>query len=763
MHFTGFWKKNKVFWNFVLSYLLMMIITLIVGSFAYYQAAKVVEADSRERNASMLEQSMEVIDRHLSQIDKLTMQIALNTELNRALQMTNPTAEMDNYRFRSLIESLAQYGINNDFILRLFIYMENSNYIITPESLYDPDLFYTRVLQYQNISLEEWKEKLLRGEYKGEYMPATPVLLADQPFSVVTYMRSIPIEYLKKPIGNIGVLIDENEFHKLLNRITSKNNGFVYIADTQGRILASSSSAGQKVEPIEIEPGKTSGSMQKKILGEDMVVTYTTSQYNNWVYVAAVPTRFVLSKVDYIKKTTFFIMLAALLIGFLIALYLSYRQAKPVKSIVKMVREFVDDETETDRNEYDYLRGNVSQIISSNVLLREKMNRQMPIIQQAFYERLFKGEMSDLSEVKAILSYLETDIEAEKYMVVIMHMYDRDVAVNRDIVQELDMAKIFLKETIIKYLGNKGLTYDIDEKKIALLIYFYSQDEELCIKNAEIITNGIHDELQVQHGIRVSFAGGSLCDSLLDVSRSFEEARQVMECADAQKAESKIVWYNDISREIKAYYYPVDTETKLMNCVKAGEQEELEKTLKAIYQENVVNRRLPQTMLKYLAFQLRGSLIRLIVSMEVDTDIKGLIENLNFSKPFDEVFEQMLDIYSKICSIFNEQKKCRTTQLKEQIIAYIHSSYMNSDLGLQSVASNVGLTEGYLSHFFKDQTGENFISYVENIRMQHACDLLKETDHSISEIAQKVGYNSDQAFRRAFKRVKGVSPNAYRG
>lgn len=763
MYFAGFWKNNKVFWRFLLSYLFMLIITLIMGSFAYYQAAKVVEEDSRERNASMLEQSMEVIDRNLSQIDNLTMQISLNTELNRALQTSNIALNIDNYKFRSVVESLAQYGIGNDFILSLFVYMSNNDYIVTPESLYSPELHYLRVFQYQDMSFTEWKERYLLGEFKGEYLPAAPAILTDRPHSVVAYIRSIPIEYLRKPLGNIVVLIDENEFHKLLNRITVEDEGFAYIADAQGKILTSLSAKGELVESIQIEPGKLRGSMQKRIHGEDMVVTYTTSQYNQWVYVAAVPTRVVLSKVDYIRKTTFLIFLTALLVGFVIALFLSHEQTKPVKSMVNMIREFADVEEEDGRNEFDYLKGNVSQLISSNTLLQEKINRQMPIIQQAFYERLFKGELSDLNEVKAILSYLETDIEAKRYLVVIMHMYDRDVVVNKNVMQQLDLAKIFLKETIEKYLGNKGLTYDIDEKKIALLIYFYTEDESLCMKNAELITEGIHDELYSQHGIRVSFAGGRLCDNLLDVSRSFEEARQVMEYTDARNL-SKMVWYEDNNKELRAYYYPVELETRLMNCVRAGDREETQKMLSMVYQENVVNRKLAQSMLKYLAFQLRGSLIRLAVNVEVeDAELKYLMENLNFSRPFDEVFEQIQGMYVKICSVFNEQKRSRTSQLKEQIISYIHSAYMNPELGLPSAAAHVGLTEGYLSHFFKDQTGENFANYVESIRMQHSMDLLKNTDDSISEIAQKVGYNSDQAFRRAFKRVQGVSPNAFRG
>jgi AraC-like DNA-binding protein len=46
--------------------------------------------------------------------------------------------------------------------------------------------------------------------------------------------------------------------------------------------------------------------------------------------------------------------------------------------------------------------------------------------------------------------------------------------------------------------------------------------------------------------------------------------------------------------------------------------------------------------------------------------------------------------------------------------------------------------------------------------MEHACELLSETEMPINEIAQRVGYYSDQVFRRAFKRFHGVTPNEFR-
>jgi len=109
-----------------------------------------------------------------------------------------------------------------------------------------------------------------------------------------------------------------------------------------------------------------------------------------------------------------------------------------------------------------------------------------------------------------------------------------------------------------------------------------------------------------------------------------------------------------------------------------------------------------------------------------------------------------------------DRKKQKNQEMTLRIIAYIQLNFADINLGLYSVASEFDLTEKYLSQFFKDQTGENFATFVEKIRLERAIELMKQSELTIHEIATKVGYDKDNTFYRAFKRVYGVSPTTYR-
>jgi YesN/AraC family two-component response regulator len=119
-------------------------------------------------------------------------------------------------------------------------------------------------------------------------------------------------------------------------------------------------------------------------------------------------------------------------------------------------------------------------------------------------------------------------------------------------------------------------------------------------------------------------------------------------------------------------------------------------------------------------------------------------------------------LYICICSRINDQKKSHNTDLKEEMLEYIDSKFMDSNLCLSMMSMHFDLTEVYTSHFFKEQTGENFSIYLERLRINQAQELLTDTTLTIEDIAGRTGYNSSHAFRRAYKRVNGIVPTAAR-
>ena len=92
---------------------------------------------------------------------------------------------------------------------------------------------------------------------------------------------------------------------------------------------------------------------------------------------------------------------------------------------------------------------------------------------------------------------------------------------------------------------------------------------------------------------------------------------------------------------------------------------------------------------------------------------------------------------------------------------FIHEHF-DEEISLMTVARFANISPNYLSEKFKRVTGLNFVDYVARARFEKACDLLRDRQLRISEIAFAVGFQSLSQFNRVFKRLSGKSPTEYR-
>ncbi|MET9951283.1 AraC family transcriptional regulator [Streptomyces sp. NPDC006339] len=80
-----------------------------------------------------------------------------------------------------------------------------------------------------------------------------------------------------------------------------------------------------------------------------------------------------------------------------------------------------------------------------------------------------------------------------------------------------------------------------------------------------------------------------------------------------------------------------------------------------------------------------------------------------------------------------------------------------------SLADEAGVSRAALARRFTDLVGEPPMAYLTGRRLAHAADLLRQSDATVESVARRVGYSSAFALSAAFKRVRGISPQEYRG
>ena len=108
-------------------------------------------------------------------------------------------------------------------------------------------------------------------------------------------------------------------------------------------------------------------------------------------------------------------------------------------------------------------------------------------------------------------------------------------------------------------------------------------------------------------------------------------------------------------------------------------------------------------------------------------------------------------------NLVNSSKSRRITKACK----YIEEN-ISQKISLSDVAMLVNMSDSAFSHFFKKKTGISFITYVNNLRVAKACDLLASTSLSASEICYDCGFNNKSNFIRIFTKRKNMTPIEYR-
>lgn len=124
------------------------------------------------------------------------------------------------------------------------------------------------------------------------------------------------------------------------------------------------------------------------------------------------------------------------------------------------------------------------------------------------------------------------------------------------------------------------------------------------------------------------------------------------------------------------------------------------------------------------------------------------IKELNYNESSNDKKSPNLPFYDK-------------SNIVKIILDYFDSNYMQN-ISLDDISKNLYISSVYVSKVFKERTGESPINYLINLRLGKARKLLLESNLSVKEIAQLVGYKDAYYFSKLFKKYYGKSPTTFR-
>jgi AraC-like DNA-binding protein len=148
---------------------------------------------------------------------------------------------------------------------------------------------------------------------------------------------------------------------------------------------------------------------------------------------------------------------------------------------------------------------------------------------------------------------------------------------------------------------------------------------------------------------------------------------------------------------------------------------------------------------------------------------KYLVQMIN-----DKGIDKLIDFFSILKLMCRSEKKgyiCsenykmafdeRGNKKMADIYTYIRENY-NKSISLEKISKISRMSPFAFSRFFKKNSGAGFVEYLNRVRTNKACYLLRETEYHVHDIAMECGFTSISNFNKQFRKSEGISPRDYR-
>lgn len=730
MEFKRRRQPPRLMKTLLFSYAVLTLLPLLLGIFSYCAASGIIRSDIRSANISLLSACAGNMDRRLSEIDRITAQIASSPQIARIVSLDPDMNFSDTYY--ALYETrrfMSNYSLYDSSGINFVIYLRAQDKFVEASAVYDYD-FYVRHYGYVELENEEFRE-LLSQPATGRILPSQSVLRGNSQLgssnvwtlSCVTYLKSIPSGVRRAPNAMLLAQLRTDTILDVLSGIgydtsDTAEAGGVCIFDADGTVIAC---GGADISACFLQLDGNEGFIEYTLGDTPVYLTYTTSSYNGWIYAAAIPSSVVMAKAASIRNFCFFSTLVAVVLGLILLAALTYANSKPLLEIKRRLSPYSAGETSSRRGELYALSSGLDNLISRAATAESEAAARKEALRITLLRALTRTVPDNLEEAAraAGLSF-----DAISYVWLVSSAMPDD----QTVLPSLPHARVHLLQ--------------IENRQLAALVLLYDDSPQTVESAAE--------QLFLLTGAPVGI--GTRCRDIRECPVSFATARRAL--GAPRDDVSPLRYYEDGGGSC---YYPIDLELRLFHVVRSGDTGSLRALTEELRRANAE----PMTLdaRRHLRTALAGTLYRLGVPHTGGTD--DPYERLADTETGEPVPPCFADTLEGLSDSFAAHKRRQARAFSANVVSWLRENFADPNLSLVSAATFWRRSESTIAQTVRDETGETFLSFLERLRMEEAQRLLKNPELLITDIASRVGYASPQSFRRAFKRFTGVSPSEY--
>ncbi len=750
--------SNTALRHMTRSHLIVLIVPIAVLAMVLWFALRTGDEEAirmHERQATHIQQ---LADAWVGEAESTAVRLAFDPMVRAVLSRAEPNTP-GYFKVWQLAFRMPSYELLDDVVVGAYVFLRETDVGVTSGSAFqDVPVFLREVLRYDGPLPGPWEDLLWHRFHAGRVLPSAEVRIGGRRRRVIPYLQSIPIDHRDEPRGVVFILIDEHRMLGVLQQASLPESS-VFVVNPHGEVITSLVRPGlsriPRVEELRNPERRPA----------DLLVAHARSETLRWEFYSVTPTGLLRTAAHRLGVVAGVAFAVAAAIGLVAAYLASMVVARPIDEALDRLRaEIGGSGAPATQGEFALVAEGLNALLRSNAALRRDVNRLIVLARHSFLYQMAHDELRARDDAARTALSSQPLFPYQRHVVCVCRFEPGATG-------ERGGPREFLAAQLHQHLPDGTETYELSGSRLACLTSSCASTERECVREISVACERAAAAVEAETGIRLLIACGRVFRDLSDAGHSFADAIQVMMHDHLLSDRTAVLWVSSLPPAASSYHYPIETELALVSAVKSADKTQVCWILNEVRQENLRQRVLTPASVSDLLAALRTSIARymtqLVESRRIDDRAASLpaleaMQEAMKEMALEEAFDHLVIGYVQACEIVERAEEVQRNEMSRRLAEYLEETYHEVDLNLYKVAKRFDMSEHGLYRFFRTSMGESFASYLQNLRITNARELLHDSELSVKAIATMVGYASDTSFRRSFKRVTGLTPVEYR-
>ena len=766
---------NRLFIKILLYFLSLLIPIVIIGLFVYHDVNRLAQTDVTQKLVNNLRSSAQSIDMHLGMAQSINNNLLLGDMFQRHLKAYTMMSDADKMNMQLIVRAItANQNTFSSFVDSMFVYIDTHK-VYTSEGVIDFATFFEKFYRTDELDAAFWSQHLRTTGFYELFSPVT-VLNYDGKARVV--VPNVTTQYVSGRLATMVTNLSAEAGEQALTSNSLYDTTHFVVLEQEGQVIVNTGIwSGDDIARLhETWREADNGSVFTEVGGVPMLLVHISSDDFGWDYYAFTPRSSFSHEARSILNLVVAICVILMLVGVALSFVFSVNLYNPIRNIHAILRGgaeggkagAVAGKTGGRRRDGDELKligSRVHELVQQRRETEDKLSRYSTELLDQWFANLIKGTPLPTQSVAG--SMLETlGFVHGQYLCCCFIFQYKDVFIRE--IQETE--RLLIQEKMKNVLWGilqphvNGYLTEYEQHVYVCVVHLRSDEERAELDRAleQVKQTFAYDQIYCELTIGI----GKVYDKPQDAAKSYSDALTAIH-ARASGGKLQMIDAEDLTIE-GTYYYSFLDEKKLVNIMKAGNEQALDTEVRELVQLNI-NRNVAHGYLVALLVEVAGTGLRYLnergVSRErvvTDERYTALTDRSLSPHELEERTEQLLDFLRQAMRETTARSESKKTDSVAQLTErYIEEHYMD-DIYLEKIAHEIGLSAKYVSRMFRETTGITITDYINTIRMNKAKELLEQTELKVNEIAERVGIASRTTFLRVFKKQEGVSPTDFR-